>query len=56
MACPKCHCKTTYTYCRDDDIGCVVEDLERERCAACGHVFYTEEHEPENDDDECERS
>lgn len=42
MACPKCHCKTTYPYCHDDDD----EDMERDRCAACGHVFYTEEHEP----------
>lgn len=50
MACPKCGCKTTYPYGRDDGSDMVIEDDERDRCAACGHVFYIEDHTPEDDD------
>jgi len=52
MACPRCKCKTTYPYGRDDGSDYEVDDMERERCAACGHVFYLDDHLPEDDDDE----
>jgi uncharacterized protein YbaR (Trm112 family) len=49
MACPKCRCKTCYQY-NDADFGPDDEDLER--CAACGHIFYIEDHLPEDDETE----
>ncbi len=48
MACPKCHCKTTYQYNYATDGE--VEDDTLERCAACGHVFCIEEAEDEFDE------
>lgn len=47
MACPQCRCKTCYQY-NDADFGPDDEDLER--CAACGHVFFIEDHLPEDND------
>ena len=47
MACPKCGCKETYTYVEDDVIG-LPDD--QERCAACGHIFYIEDHAEDFDD------
>lgn len=52
MACPKCGCKETYQF---DDHGedvWLAEDSPLERCAACSVVFYTDDHLPEDDDDE----
>lgn len=51
MACPNCQCKTTYPYGRDNGMDSEDDDQDRERCAACGHVFYVEDHLPEDDDD-----
>ena len=59
MACPKCGCKETYPYVEDDLLGpypYVEDDLlglpdDQERCAACGEIFYFEEHAPEDEDD-----
>lgn len=34
MACPKCGCKTTYPSGFDDGSHMVIEDDERDRCAA----------------------
>ena len=48
MACPKCGCKVTYPYVEDDVVG-LPDD--QERCAACGHIFYFEDHADEDDDD-----
>ena len=48
MACPKCGCKVTYIYVEDDFAG-LPDD--QERCAACGHIFYFEDHAEEEDDD-----
>ena len=50
MACPKCRCKLTYQY----DDGCDGEYGHEalDRCAACGHIFYTEDELHENDEDE----
>jgi len=48
MACPNCGCKETYSYIEDDVIG-LPDD--QERCAACGHIFYFEDHAEEEDDD-----
>ena len=39
MACPKCGCKVTYYY-QKDDIEIVESDLER--CSACGLIFDIE--------------
>lgn len=47
MACPRCNCKETYTYVEDDIIG--LHD-DQERCAACGHIFFFEDHADEEDD------
>lgn len=52
MACPKCGCKVTYPYGRDTGSDYEVDDEERDRCAACRHVFYVEDALPEDDDDE----
>lgn len=52
MACPNCGCKTTYPYGSDDGSDYEVDDMERDRCAACSHVFYIEDHLPEDDDDD----
>lgn len=49
MACPKCGCKETYEYVEDDVLG-LPDD--QERCAACGHIFYFEDHADEDDDDD----
>lgn len=50
MACPKCGCKTTYHYCDGgDDIG-PADDEDLERCAACGHIFFVDDHADEDDD------
>lgn len=49
MACPKCGCKETYYYEIGDDAMPGPDDIER--CAACGYIFYTEEAEPEEEDD-----
>jgi hypothetical protein len=48
MACPKCGCKETYQY--DDGDDCGMADDSLERCAACGHVFYVDDHLPEDDE------
>lgn len=48
MACPKCGCKTTYTYDDDED----PQDDRLERCAACGEVFDVEDHAEEDDDED----
>lgn len=48
MACPKCGCKETYEYVEDDVLG-LPDD--HERCAACGHIFYFEDHADEDDED-----
>ena len=48
MACPKCGCKECYQF-DDVDHG---DDPYWERCAACGHVFYFDDHADEDDDDE----
>ena len=48
MACPKCGCKETYTYTEDDILG-LPDD--QERCAACGHIFYFDDHADEEDDE-----
>ncbi len=53
MACPKCGCKTTYPYGHDDSTDHEFDDTQRDRCAACGHVFWIEDHLPEDEDDEC---
>lgn len=52
MACPRCGCKTTYPYGHDDGSDYEIDDGDRDRCAACGHVFYLDDELPE-DDDEC---
>jgi predicted nucleic-acid-binding Zn-ribbon protein len=49
MACPKCGCKETYQYVEDDILG-LPDD--QERCAACGAIFYFEDHTDEDDDEE----
>lgn len=52
MACPKCGSKTTYHYCDGgEDVG-PADDEDLERCTACRHVFYVDDHLPEEDDDE----
>ena len=48
MACPKCGCKETYESVEDDVLG-LPDD--HERCAACGHIFYFEDHADEDDED-----
>lgn len=48
MACPKCGCKETYSYVEDDILG-IPDD--QERCAACGNIFFFEDHADEDDDD-----
>lgn len=48
MACPACGCKTTYCY--DDEDYAPAGELER--CAACGVIFYDEDHILEDDDEE----
>lgn len=51
MACPKCECKTTYHYCDGgEDVG-PADDEDLERCAACGHIFYIENHTDEDGDE-----
>lgn len=49
MACPKCECKTTYPYVKDDEW--MSFEAEKERCAACGHIFFVEDHLEEYDED-----
>lgn len=49
MACPNCGCKETYQFVEDDVIG-LPDD--QERCAACGYIFYFEDHAEEYDDDD----
>ena len=53
MACPNCRCKTTYPYVRDNGSDYEIDDGDgdRDRCAACGHVFYLDDELPEDDDD-----
>jgi hypothetical protein len=48
MACPKCGCKATYQFNRDDD---TPDDDRLERCAACGEIFDIDDHTPEYDDE-----
>lgn len=48
MACPKCRCKTTYTYCDDDILGLPGD---QERCANCGAIFFVDD-AAEDDEDE----
>lgn len=47
MACPKCGCKVTYQFNRDDD---APDDDRLERCAACGDVFDVNDHIDEEED------
>lgn len=47
MSCPKCACKVCYPYYEDDDDS----DTDSERCASCGHVFYSEEAIEDEDGD-----
>jgi predicted Zn finger-like uncharacterized protein len=49
MSCPKCGCKKTYVYVVDDVLGLPDDQV---RCAACGHIFYFEDHADEDDDDD----
>jgi len=49
MACPKCGCKTTYTYCEDDIIGLPGD---QERCPACGAIFYVDDSAEDDKNDE----
>lgn len=50
MACPKCGCKVTYTYCEDDILGLPGD---QERCSYCGHIFYVDDSsEDESEDDD----
>ena len=51
MACPKCGCKETYEYVEDDILG-LPDD--QERCSACGHIFYFEDHAEEDDYEDLE--
>ena len=44
--------KVMYPYGRDDGSDYEIDDGDRDRCAACGHVFYLDDELPE-DDDEC---
>lgn len=50
MACPRCGCKTTYDVDAGDDADSFDDWLQR--CAACGHIFNTEDHTEEDDDDD----
>jgi len=45
MVCPQCKCKVTYD-CTPDDMQ---DDYEREKCSACGCVFYSMDAEDEDD-------
>lgn len=47
MACPKCGCKVHYQYDTGWD---EPQESERERCAACRHVFYSEDAADDEDD------
>lgn len=40
MACPKCGCKTTYTYTEDDILGLPGD---QERCPNCGAIFFVDD-------------
>lgn len=51
MACPKCGCKETYQYDDEEGSWTNLDDPWFERCAACGHVFYFEDHTEEDDDE-----
>jgi hypothetical protein len=46
MACPKCGCKTTYPY-DDSWDGEPGYNDDMDSCAACGNVFYIEDHDEE---------
>lgn len=48
MACPSCRCKVHYQY--DDDIEFGSVDEEWQRCAACGHIFHTDDGNYEYED------
>lgn len=48
MACPKCKCKVTYFFDDSYDFSCG-DDYERERCSACGAIFYSMDAEDEDD-------
>lgn len=47
MACPRCNCKVTYQFNRDDESP---DDDRLERCAACGNVFDIDDHADEDDE------
>lgn len=47
MACPKCGCKEVYQ-CSDADNS---HTYGMEYCAACGEIFYHDEHTEEESDD-----
>lgn len=49
MACPKCRCKVTYTYCEDDILGLPGD---QERCSYCGHIFYVDDSAEDDNEDE----
>ena len=44
MACPKCKCKVTYYH-----SGPQCSDYQKDRCSACGHVFYLMDSEEDDD-------
>lgn len=48
MACPKCGCKTVYSFEDEDE---PADDL-YQRCAACGEVFDLDDHADEDDDED----
>jgi hypothetical protein len=49
MACPKCGCKEHYQYCGGDEYASADEE-DRERCAACGAIFYPDDQVEDEDD------
>lgn len=46
--CPRCKCKTTYSYGDDDDMDF---DTYLERCAACGAIFDIEQSLDDEDEE-----
>jgi hypothetical protein len=49
MTCLQCGCKETNQYCAGDAYASADDD--RQRCAACGHIFYPDDALFDEDDE-----